>query len=378
MRRVDRFVSALALVAGVGLYWLGRAPVLWLHRASPVADAGPVIALPGWAADSLPFALLCFAAFFALRREVWGWVAFAIAASAELAQLPGWLPGTFDPVDLAMIAGGWSVALAAASTPAGSSAPAVRVSPMRTGAVLTALVVVGLATSEDPKRKAEREAREKENLEKLDAYMATLAKVHDELGALDVAAARERPCDGTKMLEAEAVEHGHLNLRTVSLDFLARFGEGEAAWTSSEGPWSFLDDGTFAGHFEQHPDNRDAYAVKDTALRVQETFLAERYLMVVTPESADTKVTPVMHDDSFDSGYFRGFVFVVDQRDGSVACQFPVEVQSGESIDFGGRFDSKDAEKEMFEDFEDNFEAAITAKLPPKVKLGSSYGSILF
>lgn len=373
MQRAERFVPTLVLTVGLTLYLVARAPVLRLHAPWAGAVENAALALPAWATNSLPFTLICFAAFFALRREPWVWAALVIAVGAELGQLVGLCTGTFDPADLVGMLAAFALAVAPAWSERVPSA-----APMRSAAVLVAFVAVAVATSEDPKHKAEREAREKENLEKLDAYMARLAKVHDELSVLDVAAQAERACDGAQMLEADAVEHGHLNLRTVSLEFLARFGEDASAWTPSEGPWSFLDDDAFAGHFKGHPDARTPHALKETAQLVQETFLAERYLMVIAPDSPDTKVTPVMRDDIFDSGYFRGFVFVMDQRDGSVACQFPVEVESSASIDFGGRFDSKDAEKEMFEDFEDNFEAAIGAKLPAKVKLGSSYGSILF
>lgn len=237
---------------------------------------------------------------------------------------------------------------------------------------------LSVATSEDPAAKAEREKREAEALAGLEAYQAGLAGVHAKLSALDLSAQKEIPCNGPKMLEAPAVEHGHLNLRTVSLGFLARFGGDKAAWTKPEEPWDFIDDSTFAGHFESHKDDRTPYALKDTAKRVEETFLAERYLIVVTPTSAESMVAPVMQKKHFEGGFFDGWMFIVDQSSGEIACQAHVVAESGDSIDFGGMLDSNDPSKEMMEDFEDNLEAALLAKLPDRVGISTLYGSILF
>lgn len=383
---------AASLVLGLAVYLFARPPVLVMHGlVEPLIGAGFVANGGHWLTNSLPFALWCFAAFVALRRSRWGAVALSLAAGAELGQLAGVVPGTFDPIDLLAITIAFGIAqLLPAAAGRGPSdlevdngagptrTRGVEPRPTRAIATLAVFALLCAATSEDPKKKAEREAKEKEALAELETYMNRLAEIHDALAALDLSTQTERPCDQAAMLEAPAVEHGHLNLRTVSLDFLDRFGEDSGAWKKSEGPWAFLDDDTFAGHFAEHPDDRDAYALKDTASRVQETFLAERYLIVVVPDGADGKVAPVMRSDSFDSGYFDGWIFVVNQTDASIACQAPITVQSSDSIDFGGRLDSKDPENEMFEDFEDNFEAAIGAKLPPKIKLATSFGSILF
>ena len=166
-------------------------------------------------------------------------------------------------------------------------------------------------------------------------------------------------------------------MRTVAHSFLARFGKDKSAWKKDESHWKFLTDSTFGGHFEKHPDDRQPSSVKDTAKRVQETFLPEKYLVVLAPVNEESAVLPKMGKKAFDSGDWLGWVFLADQETGKLACQVQITVESSESIDFGGMLDSDDPEAEMFEDFEDNFEAAINAVLPKGVKVTGNYGSLL-
>lgn len=378
----DRWIVALALAVGTGIYLTLRAPVLRLHRPSFLDASTPLVSAPGlpaWVADSLPFALWSLAGGLALRSTRAWWVIPVVGIGAEIGQLLGWVPGTFDPVDLLVLTLAAAVVIGLRPKPAAAEWRVTSSHGVwRTAAVLGVFGLLAAATEESEEHRAEREAKEAEAMAGMEVYFTTMASVYETLSAQDPASLSPRRCDQAAMLEAPGVEHGHLNLRTISLEFLARFGAEKEAWTAPTAPWDFIDDSIYAGHFAQHPDDRSDYSVKDTAQRIDETFMAERYLIVIRDVGDDGRIAPVMKSDHFESGYFAGWMQVVDQRDGTVLCQAPFEVESGESIDFGGRLDGKDPEKEMWEDFEDNFERALLDQLPPKVEISTSYGSILF
>ena len=369
-----RTLASVAIAIGSLLYIAGRPPTLRLFAwandlgLDPIvmalrdALAPAVVRLPDAILLSLPFALWVFAFTALIRDRRWLPVAPGLAIGAELGQALGVVPGTFDPVDLAFVA-----VFAAAGILVGERG---RSSVARPAAVSLAFVVLAAGTSESEEQKAEREAKEAKQAEGLTAYMKTMADLHAKLN-VDPATMQPKPCKKASIQLPKDV----LGLRTVSLQFLARFGD-KSKWGKIEGGWKFLDDSTYAGHFEKHPDDRDSYAVKDTANRVEETFLPERYMIVVVPGTEKAEL-PKMRDKDFLSGFFEGWMVVVDQSDGSVTCQDHIVVESSESIDFGGILDSNDPESEMLEDFEDNFEGAMTSKLPGGIKISSSYGSII-
>jgi len=124
--RVDRIISALGgsvPVLGGGLLYIGwRSPTLafWDWARTLRLDGflsgvraslrGNFAAPPEWVRFTLPDALWVFALAWAMlvmtrgaaRRERVAWLALPVALGpgAELLQLVGALPGTFDPLDL--------------------------------------------------------------------------------------------------------------------------------------------------------------------------------------------------------------------------------------------------------------------------------------
>jgi hypothetical protein len=352
--------TSLRLFAWADAIGLGGAVLALREALAPIVDVLPDVVL--W---SVPFGLWVFAGTVLLRGTAWVAAPLLLAVAAELAQLVGLVPGVFDPVDLfVVVASGALGMLGRARSRTGHVRPA---------AITLGFAVLAAGTSETEEEKAERAKEEAENLAKLGEYTKTLQGVHDKIAALDLEAIEPKPCSSVKV-ELPKDAHG---LRTVSHSFLARFGKDKAAWTKNEGGWAFMTDSTFSGHFEQHNDDRQAYGIQDTAERVQETFLPEKYLVVLAPVSADTAVLPKMHDKNFDGAEWIGWVFLADQGTGELACQVQIVVGSSDEIDFGGLLDSNDADKEMHEDFQDNFEEAINKVLPKGIEISSSYGSIV-
>ena len=395
---MPRLRSALALTAlvGGGLLYLGARPTSlrlfeWaaeLGLGGAVAllrgALGPVLlGLPAWVVGSLPFALWLFALTCLTRRSTWVALGPSLAIGAELGQLVELVPGTFDPVDLALLVAATGLGLVPLGKSDETSGQPSFERPglarqLQPAMLLAGFVVLAAGTSEDPEAKAEREAKEKVALEGLTQYIEQMQLVHTKLSALDPMRLEDKACDVADMKAKGKVEYDRLSLRTVRLSFLARFGADKSAWTESrEDPWGFFDDSTYAGHFREHPDARESYALKDTAERVQETFLPERYLVVIVPLAAEAMILPKMQSKHFDGGYFEGFAVLVDQTTAEVACQYHFAAGSSDSIDYGGLLDGKDPEKEMLEDFEDNIEDAIESVLPKGIELSTGYGSIL-
>jgi hypothetical protein len=321
--------------------------------------------LPEVVVWSLPFALWVFASMRLLRGTRWVGVPLAAAVAAELGQLLGLVPGVFDPIDLLAIVGAGALASI-------GSAPA-ETNRLRPVAITLGFALLAAGTNESEEEKAAREKKESESISQLDDYERTLQGIHGEIAKLDLEGLSPKPCKSLKVeLPKDAT-----GLRPVAHSFLARFGKDKSAWTKEESRWKFLTDSTFGGHFEKHRDERQASSVVDTAKRVQETFLPEKYLVVLVPVNEESAVLPKMGKKSFDSGDWLGWVFLADQETGKLACQVQITVESSKEIDYGGMLDSDDPEAEMFEDFEDNFEAAINAVLPKGVKITGGYGSLL-
>lgn len=369
-----RALAGLALLLGGALYvaartttlrFFGWAKALGLGGAVDTARealAPMSVGLPEMVVWSLPFALWVLASTLLLRGTRWVGVPLVVAVASELGQLVGLVPGVFDPVDLAAVVGAGALAMVGSA-----STETTRMRPL---AIVVVFALLAAGTNEPEQKKAEREKKEAENLKQLDAYAGKLQAIHDAIAKLDLEQLRAKTCKSVKV----ELPKDTTGLRTVAHSFLARFGKDKSAWTKNEGHWAFLTEPTFAGHFEKHADDRTAYSIKDTAKRVQETFLPEKYLVVLAPLNA---VPPKMGKKSFEGGDWLGWVFLADQQTGELACQVQIRVGSSKSIDFGGMLDSDDPEKEMFEDFQDNFESAINQVLPNGVKVTGNYGSLL-
>lgn len=382
--RVSHKYRAIIAVAVGGLLYLGARPssLLMFGWAEALGlgglvevwrtVAGPFIAAaPDWVCFSLPFALWTYGFTVALRHSRWVGVAPSLAVGSELGQVVGPVPGTFDIVDLLLLVAAVGLALLPAR-------PLARVaSPLRPVAVTLAFTVLAAGSTEDPERKAARESEEAAALEVLTSYEDRLAQVHETLSQLDHDALREVSCGKAKLRETAGWEKGPLPLRTVHLPFLARFGKGKDAWGERDDYWNFINDSRFRATFRKHPEDRSERDATQAALELRDTFLPEHYLVVVAESGAHNAVEPKMKKKSFDGGIFVGWMFVIDQTNGELVCQRTLDVWNSDSIDYGGLLDSDDDEKEMHEDFEDNFEKALEAALPKDVKLETLFGSVL-
>lgn len=376
-RRPSLLIAA-SISLGGALYLGGRPTTLRMFAWADTLGLGPAVhglrellapvvsAAPDWAVFSLPFGLWLFALVLAVRDTRWIPAALALGIGSELAQLPGLMPGTFDPVDLFVLAACGAAGLLWRDTP--------KPGLLRPVAATTAFVVMGAGTTSEPteEEKAAFAAKHQEERKTLAAYSTSLRTIHDRIAALDLDALQPKPC---KQVPVERPKDS-MGLRTVELSYLARFGADKAAWTPVEGDWAFLTDSNLSGHFRKHPDDRGDMELGSIVERVEKAYLPEKYLIVVAPVRGG-KVAPVMHDDRFDSGELTAWMFLVDQESGELACQERFTTISSESIDFGGLLDGDDPTKEMMEDFQDNVQYSIERRLPKGVRISNNYGSML-
>jgi hypothetical protein len=252
-------------------------------------------------------------------------------------------------------------------------------------AVIASFSTLAVGTAKESEEdRAAREAREQAAMQGMDEYMARMAQVAAAVRAAAEAGPTEQACDAAAMLaSAEEKPNNHLQLRTVYSPFLNRFGSTDAAvWTDLGGDFTFLTDSIYRGHFGELPSSRQEYARNDTATRIAETFLRERYLLVVHPVG-EHSVPRWTSDEAFDPGYFDGWVFVVDQTDGAITCQWPISVTSSAEVEWTegsrgvGRLLDETREEALQSDFEDNFEAALERKAPSPSSITTSLGHIL-
>lgn len=213
----------------------------------------------------------------------------------------------------------------------------------------------------------------------LDDYVDKMGAVYKSLAALDMNTLRATRCDEAAMLKLAPPrkdDYGKMHLPRVFGPYMARFASKNAAdWTKVDmkGPWDWLTDFSYAGHFETFPDAREAYAIKDTARRVKEEFIPARYAVVIWPTSSKNTM-PIWHakSESFVGGYFRGMVFVVDVIVSKVQCHAPIEVESADAVSYRTRGLLREKpETALKDDFENRMKKELTAALPDAVDFGT-------
>lgn len=245
--------------------------------------------------------------------------------------------------------------------------------------VTAAFAALAIGTSkpspEEEKKRAEEQKVVRANY---DDWVKKVGAVYEKVRTLDKSSLSDKPCDGPTMLKT-AKEDAYLSLPTVYGPYMARFAStNKADWKEDTGPWAFLTESTFRGHFEKHADDRDAYALDGTGRVITNDWMKNRFLIVLWPENETTNKLPVLDEksDSFESGAFEGWVILVDPMDSTVTCHKKISVENSETVKSGQTF-NKDPQKALQKDFEDRFEAAIESALPPKVKSSNNMGSIL-
>ena len=257
----------------------------------------------------------------------------------------------------------------------------MRVHAQHALSILATLAFVALAfgSSKPTPEQEKARAEEKKALRvQYDDYVKKVGAAYTKLKTLDKASLGDKPCDGPAMLKA-AKEDTYLSIPTVYAPFMARFASANKAdWTEDKGPWSFLTDSTFRDHFEKHADDRDANDLDGTGRFIKNDWLKNRFLIVLWPEDEKANKVPQLDDKSrsFESGQFNGWLLIVDPIDTTVVCQKKLAVDNSETVTSGQTF-NKDPQKAIQKDFEDRFEAALKAVLPPKVKSSNNMGSLL-
>ncbi len=212
-------------------------------------------------------------------------------------------------------------------------------------------------------------------------YVTKMATVNKVLGSLDKSHLQNTHCDQAAMLTKAPPgkdDYGKMKSQRIYGPYLARFAQAPDKWKKYDynGVWDWLTDSAYGGHFETHPDKRDDYAVSDTARRVREEFLKQRWHVIIWPEDESRNRMPRWHDNTFDSGVFLGWVFVVDVNDAKVLCQSRIAVESSDEVSYRKRGLLRDKpESALKTDFEDHMKEALRAALPEQLDFGTM-GSI--
>lgn len=240
-----------------------------------------------------------------------------------------------------------------------------------------AFAALALATSKPSPEEEKKRAEEKVALRALyDDWVKKVGDGYQKIASMAKAGMAEKACDGPAML-ALAKEDHELRIPTVYGPYLARFASSNKAdWQEDKGPWAFLTESTFRGHFEKHAADRDAYALDGTARFIKNDFQKNRFLIVIWPDDEKSNRLPELGEKkSFESGVFKGWLVMLDSVGSDVVCQKRLAVESSEKVTSGQTF-NKDPEKAIVKDFHDRFEAQIEAALPPKVKSTNNMGSL--
>jgi len=183
-------------------------------------------------------------------------------------------------------------------------------------------------------------------------------------------------CNAQSIQAATAKSSNILDL--VYGPFLRRFANPGETWAPDKGEWAFLTNGTFRGHFAENPRDRSAYAVADTAKRVDETFLPARFFIVIWPDDEKRNSLPqISGDKQFLPGEFRGWAVYADQKTGDILCMQRVEAASSEEVSHRttGAF-KEDPKTAIRDDFERNLQKAIDQTAPDGVTISTGFGSI--
>ncbi len=237
---------------------------------------------------------------------------------------------------------------------------------------------LALGTSKPSPEEEKRRADEQVQLRALyDDWVKKVGSGYEKISSMAKTGMAEKACDGPALL-ALAKEDHQLRIPTVYGPFLSRFASANKSdWQEDKGPWAFLTESTFRGHFEKHASERDAYALDGTARFIKNDWQKNRFLIVLWPDDEKANRLPLLGaDKSFESGSFKGWLLMLDSVDANVVCQKQLSVESSEKVTSGQTF-NKDPQKAIVKDFQDRFEAQLEAALPPKVKSTNNMGSLL-
>lgn len=271
--------------------------------------------------------------------------------------------------------------------------------PLAIGIVLTVFLVQAFREADAEKHMpaADRERARTSALAAVTAYTTPLGRAYDALASKSAADFDALPrCSGVTLPNAT---QSHEAIAVYG-PFLKRFARPAEAWTRADGPWTFLDDIGFAGHFEKNPRDQSFDEIRDAAARVADTYVPARYLVAIWPadESANrlsvrTTLEPentLRAGDHYAPGEFHGWVVVIDQTTGGIVCAGPIAVTGSATILHRHNepfphplhtkyvvYDAeKDAAKEVAADFEKNFKRAVESAMPRGLTAQLGFGPL--
>ncbi len=171
-------------------------------------------------------------------------------------------------------------------------------------------------------------------------------------------------------------ENNPMPMNVVYFKELEKYTTKETSvWERDRDEWSWMSSvhatDNKDGHFKALPENLNDielwHACEYATQPLEGSYLAEDFLGVIfTENEAGNTMPELLDEESFETGYFSGWLFVVHRETAEVVCNVPLEVESSASLSYKdgatglvGIFANDDPERVLNSDFKENFAAAI-------------------
>ncbi len=198
-------------------------------------------------------------------------------------------------------------------------------------------------------------------------HYSNLSAINQLITVTDLKNWESRECSKAMMAEGLAQDEGDLiHLTPFYFPFLERFTSGtETAWNKSMGEWQWLTQENVVEHYGR-VENLRPFEVKSLGTFWIPNVKEERYAVVFFPTSVEANSYPSIADDgeNFSGGLYLGWFLVVDLIEPEIICRDVIVAGNSDQVRRGL---NNTMELAVTRDFKDNFEKAVTEKLPDGV-----------
>jgi hypothetical protein len=241
------------------------------------------------------------------------------------------------------------------------------------GACIVFFMVLAWASKSDP------EANKKRS-EAVHEYYSLLGKIHKNVN--EKLAAGLQPFNLDSSLRSTVVGNEYqIQIPSVYYPVLNRFvSQDTSEWSKKFEPWGWLSSPYIK--WLSNVDIPHFYRYDDVEYRIKEARKGKLLAIIAASEEINM---PVLSNDKseFTKGYFSGWLFLADQKDGSIVGAYPLHVESSEVVEFrtGGRrlakFFNENPQEAIKADFQDRFQETVNGVLPPGLNIPLEGGSLL-